>query len=484
MARHADLPLAGALGSHTQAQRGEQALDLGTVHVHAQHLADALGTQGDRRNVRQVGGAGHFDDRAGFAADDLQQQRSGALHGIARQLRVHTTLEAVRGVGVQAIGAGLAGHRDGVEEGAFEEQVAGLAADTAVLATHHAGDGQGAVVVGDHQGVGAQADFLAIQQDQLLALFRHAHADAAVDLGEVEGVHRLAEFEHHVVGDVDGGVDAADIGTAQALDHPQRSRLGQVDATDHATQVARAGLGRQHFDRAHFVMRGGDRRDGHRGDRRAVDGTDFAGQAGQRQAVASVGGQADLDAGIVQAQVGTDVLADRGISRQLHQAAVVVADLQLGGRAEHALGLHAAQLGLLDLEVARQLGADHGEGNLDAGTGIRRTADHLEAGATVADLAHAQLVGVRVLFGTEDLAHHHAAELASDRDHGVHFQADHGQAGHQFVARNVRIYPAAQPLFTEFHAVCSPLSEFDTGHAASGIAPGTAGRYRRTGASR
>ncbi|MNR19391.1 hypothetical protein D3C85_1361790 [compost metagenome] len=79
-------------------------------------------------------------------------------------------------------------------------------------------------MVGDDQGVGTQGDFLAVEQDELLALFRHAYADAAVDFGEVEGVHRLAEFEHHVVGDVDGSVDAAHVGTTQALDHPQRGR--------------------------------------------------------------------------------------------------------------------------------------------------------------------------------------------------------------------------------------------------------------------
>ncbi|MDU3958216.1 MAG: hypothetical protein E7H04_29850, partial [Pseudomonas aeruginosa] len=32
------------------------------------------------------------------------------------------------------------------------------------------------VVVGDHQGVGAQGDFLAVEQDQLLAVLGHAHA--------------------------------------------------------------------------------------------------------------------------------------------------------------------------------------------------------------------------------------------------------------------------------------------------------------------
>ncbi len=353
---------------------------------------------------------------------------------------------------MQAIGTSLAGHGDGVEEGAFEEQVASLVADAAVLAAHHAGDGQGALVVGNHQGVGAQGDFLAVEQDQLLALLGHAHAHAAVDLGEIEGMHRLAQLDHHVVGDVDHGVDTADIGTAQALDHPQRGRPAQVDVADHATEVARAGLGSQQLNAAHFIDLRSNGADHYRLDLGAVQRADFAGQAGEGQAVATVRGQADLDGGVIQLPGSRGYPgADRRIRRQLHQAGVLFADLQLLGRAEHAVGLDAAQLGLLDLEVARQFGADHGEGDLQARAHVGRAADDLEGLATVADLADAQLVGVRVLLGRQHLADDHAAERAGNRDHGVDLEAGHGQASHQLVTGYLRIYPAPQPLFTEFH---------------------------------
>ncbi|MDT4829886.1 hypothetical protein FQZ97_633200 [compost metagenome] len=482
VARHVHAPLAGAVGGDLEVQRGEQALDFGGVHFHAQHLRDALGTQGDRLDLRQVRFACGFDDGAGFAADDVQQQAGGALHGFAGELEVHATLEAVRGVGVQAIGTGLASDGDGVEEGGFEEQVASLGADAAVLATHDAGDGQGAGVVGDHQGVGTQGDFLAVEQDKLLALLRHAHADTAVDFGEVEGVHRLAEFEHHVVGDVDGGVDAAHVGTAQALDHPQRGRLGQVDVADHAAEVARAGSRGGDFHRAHFVMGRGNGGDLRAGDRRIVECTHFAGEAGKAQAVATVGGQAQFDDHVIQAEVGADVLAHGGVGGQFHQAVVVIADLQFGGRAEHAVGLDATQLGLLDLEVAGQFGADHGEGDLQAGAHVGRAAHDLEGLAAVADLADAQLVGVRVLFGAQHLAHDHAAEGTGHRGDAVDFEAGHGQTSHQLVAGYLRAYPAPQPLFTEFHPAL--LRDSFRTLRPSGIARGSAGRCRRTGASR
>ena len=56
----------------------------------------------------------------------------------------------------------------------------------------------------------------------------------------VEGVHRLAELEHHVVGDVDGQGDAADGGLRQPAAHPPRARRGRVEALhrDHREAVA------------------------------------------------------------------------------------------------------------------------------------------------------------------------------------------------------------------------------------------------------
>ncbi|MNR07443.1 hypothetical protein D3C85_1235610 [compost metagenome] len=161
---------------------------------------------------------------------------------------VHATLVAVRCIGVQAIGTGLASDGDLIEERAFQEDIAsGRGVDAAVLATHDAGNCQCAGVVGDDQRIATQADFLTVEQHELLAFFGHAHADAAIDFGKIKSVQRLTQFEHHVVGDVDGSIDAAHVGTTQTLDHPQRCWLGQVNVTDYATQVTRARSRRQYF---------------------------------------------------------------------------------------------------------------------------------------------------------------------------------------------------------------------------------------------
>jgi hypothetical protein len=59
---------------------------------------------------------------------------------------------------------------------------------------------------------------------------RQAHVDRALQLGVVEGVQRLAEFEHHVVGDVDQRADRADAAALEAALHPFRRRRLGIDA--------------------------------------------------------------------------------------------------------------------------------------------------------------------------------------------------------------------------------------------------------------
>ena len=61
----------------------------------------------------------------------------------------------------------------------------------------------------------------------------------------VVGVHRLAELEHHVVGDVDDGADRADARALEPRLHPGRRRAPRVDALDHAAAEARAACGRR-----------------------------------------------------------------------------------------------------------------------------------------------------------------------------------------------------------------------------------------------
>ncbi|MNF69555.1 hypothetical protein D3C84_514420 [compost metagenome] len=280
MAWHFYAPLTFTVGSNAKTQTAEQTLDLRGIHFHTEHLGDALGTQSDRRDRRQMLLADGLDDRAGFAASNVQQQASGALHGFTGQLPVNATLVAVRRIGVQAVGTSLARHSDLVEERTFQEYIASGRGDTTVLTTHHTGNRQRAGVVGNHQRIATQADFLTVEQYQLLALLRHAHTDAAIDFGEIESVQWLTQFEHHVVGDVDGSVDAAHVSATQTLHHPQRRRLGQVNVTDNAAQVTWARGRRQHFYRTHFIVHGRNGHDHWTGHWCVVQRANFTGQTG------------------------------------------------------------------------------------------------------------------------------------------------------------------------------------------------------------
>src|SRR5207253_10081437 len=142
---------------------------------------------------------------------------------------------------------------------------------------------------------------------------------------------------------------------------------------------------------------------------------------------------------------------NRCIDRQFHQAIVALTDLQFGLGAQHAVGFNATQLGLLDFEFAWQFGTDHGERDLQARAHVWRTANHLEGLRAIGDLANAQLVGVRVRLGAQHLTHDHAAEFTGSRRNAIDLKTGHRQTSNQLVAIYLRAYPAAQPLFTEFH---------------------------------
>src|SRR3546814_12794691 len=110
------------------------------------------------------------------------------------------------------------------------------------------------------------------------------------------------------------------------------------------------------------------------------------------------------------------------LAGQLHQSAIVTPHLQLSFRAKHATGFDTAELGLLDLEVARQLSTDHCKRDLQAGPHIRGSADDLKGFTSIADLTDPKLVGIRMLHGFEDLTNNHTAEAASNGGNSIHHQ--------------------------------------------------------------
>ena len=102
-----------------------------------------------------------------------------------------------------------------------------------MLAAHHARDGFHALVVGDHDIVGAKLIGLAVERKNCLAFARAAHGQLARDLFGVEHVQRTAAIKGEVIGDVDQRVDGAQADGLEALLHPVR-RGAVLDAAHEA----------------------------------------------------------------------------------------------------------------------------------------------------------------------------------------------------------------------------------------------------------
>ena len=81
-----------------------------------------------------------------------------------------------------------------------------------------------------------------VESRQSLAGLSVADVQATSDLRAIEGVHRLTEQQHHVVGDVRGHVDRTLTSQQQAAAHPPWGLGVRIDAGDTA-QTKAAGVG-------------------------------------------------------------------------------------------------------------------------------------------------------------------------------------------------------------------------------------------------
>jgi hypothetical protein len=147
--------------------------------------------------------------------------------------RIDTALEAVRRVRLEPERASAPRDRRRREVRGLEEDRLRVCRHRGGEATHDAGERNGRALVGDDEHLGRQLDFASVEQHELLSRARVAHDDGALQLVEVEGMHRLAQLEHDVVGHVDDGLQRADPGTPQALAHPERrDRIAAQPAHD------------------------------------------------------------------------------------------------------------------------------------------------------------------------------------------------------------------------------------------------------------
>ena len=185
----------------------EQGIDLGR-----------LKRKGDRlRNIVQ--NVDHPVDN--FACAEHLDQFACTVDRRNGQHRVDVLFKFRRSIGAHA--EGQRGLADGCAEevGRLEHDVDGIVHDLAVLAAHDAGQTDGLRLVRDDKHVGLELTDAAVERGERLVLARAADDDlAALDIAIIEGVHRLAVFDHDIVRDVDDVVDRSDAGGAQPLPHP------------------------------------------------------------------------------------------------------------------------------------------------------------------------------------------------------------------------------------------------------------------------
>ena len=186
---------------------GESGVGGGVVKGSAEVAPDLCDGEQDRGAGCGAGGDLGDDDVdecpvsvAAMLEDDLRDEGVGGGGGV----EVGAALEAVGGVGVEAVAAGAAADGGGIEPGGFDENVFGVRRDHGVPAAHDSGEGESFFVVGYDEVVGFEGAVGAVEELQLFAFAGEADYDAAFELVEVEGVGGVAHAEEDEVRRVDG----------------------------------------------------------------------------------------------------------------------------------------------------------------------------------------------------------------------------------------------------------------------------------------
>ena len=184
--------------------------------------------------------------------------------GERRRVEVRAALEAMAGVGVEAVAARGAADGDRVKPGGFDEDVLRVGGDHRVPAAHDSGEAEGLCFVGNDEVFGIEGALDAVEGLELFAFLGAAHDDAALDLVEVEGVRGLAHGEPGVVGGIDGVGDLLLLEQVEVggnLAPGNQSRIGDGDATQDAAGEAAAGVrGFDAHGKAGFAAGFGQRR--------------------------------------------------------------------------------------------------------------------------------------------------------------------------------------------------------------------------------
>ena len=388
---------------------------------------------------------------------NLDHQLGDALDVLHGPLGIDTALKAVARIGGEIEATRTACDRLRPPESSLHIYVASIVRNSRGVAAHDASQRLNLGRIGDHAHRAIHRHGVAIQELELLARLAPAHIQAAVDLVQIKNVRRPPQLEHDVVGNVHQWGHAALAATCQTIHHPLRSFGRGIDVANHTTRKTAAQICCRNFYWQNAVIGDVDMRK-----RGCIQGR--TGQSGQltghtiyAQAVGQIGRKLQCEQRVIQVQVVPHIGAQRCVSGQFHQATTFLRNLQLLGRAQHALALYTAQLAHFDdkglaIFTRRQFGSDHCAGDANTYTRIGRTADNVQQFRLAhIDLAYTQTVSIGVLLRLFDFADHDASEGGSDRLQLFHFEPRHGERVGQLLGGQRWVAKTTQPGFWKLH---------------------------------
>ena len=391
-------------------------------------------TRGTGRAVEMGGGD--------LAAAQLLNQMQGAGHAQLGCILRDALFVVAGGIGALAQAAGSLADVVAGELGALKQQLGRGALDLAVQPAHDAGQRDRLGAVADDEVVGRQGELLLIERCDLLAVLGAADEDlAAIQRVHVKGMHRLADFQHDIVGNIDYIVDAAQAAQGQLTAHPARG-LARCDVAYIVADIARAEILRLNADgEARFgVIADGVVGGGHF-ERLFQHGCNLAGNAQHALAVGAVGSDRDVKDIIVESHNLLNRRAGNGVLRQVEQTVdlragvKIIVQPQLLAAAEHAVGLNAHQGLGLDGDAAGQRGAVQRGGCVHTGIDIGCAGRDLDV-VTIVTAVHLADVQMRSLL-RDALGHNtdnDLGDLTAEVDQLLNFKA----AAEEFILQLLR----------------------------------------------
>ena len=212
--------IAVALGVHVQTVQYFDHLFGG--HFDADVLLNALDRGGDY--LFRLGIGINVHDAGGHVARVQHvNQFARALHRVHGHGGAYTALVMAGCIGAHTQLAAGKAYAGAIERRALEQHVVRALGDFGLLAAHYARKAGGLLTVGDYQHTLVQLAILAVQGFEYLAGLSAAHYDLAVaHLAHIEGVHRVAGFDHYEVGYIDYVIYGAHTGGVQVVAQPLR----------------------------------------------------------------------------------------------------------------------------------------------------------------------------------------------------------------------------------------------------------------------